>query len=199
MSGRSGEIIWLSLTPRKKTRNKTAMTDSARGGRYAEGLVLPSALAGPLVSSRTDLEAPSFWVFRYARRIAGLCQREPLICAEPLRPPVSVEWTAVMWYKEAHEGGLLQMAKKKSPRTRRTEQSESRKVGILLPSGVYGRYEEIARDERITVAQVIARVAIEFVEVESEASRSRRTILGSYKDEMLGKSRLVPRSAARRA
>jgi hypothetical protein len=84
---------------------------------------------------------------------------------------------------------------KQTPKgTRR--QNESKKVGILLPSEVYGRYEHIARDERITVAQVIARVAIEFVDVENEASRSRRSILGAFKEEMLGKSRPA-RSAGR--
>lgn len=69
------------------------------------------------------------------------------------------------------------------------DQSGSKKAGILLPNEVYSVYERIARDEHITVAQVIARVAIEFAEVEREASRSRRTILDGYKEESMGKTR----------
>lgn len=91
------------------------------------------------------------------------------------------------------------MARKRKSGTKRTdEENKSRKVGILLPSGVYTVYEQIARDEHITVAQVIARVAIEFMDVESEASRSRRDILGNYKEDLLGKSRPALRSAGKR-
>lgn len=78
------------------------------------------------------------------------------------------------------------------------QQAASRKVGILLPSEVYGIYEQVAKNEYITVAQVIARVAIEFVNVESEASQSRRAILGVYKDELLGRSRPALRAAGKR-
>jgi hypothetical protein len=88
------------------------------------------------------------------------------------------------------------MSRKQTPKA--TRSSESKKVGILLPSDVYSKYEQIARDERITVAQVIARVSIEFVDVENEASRSRRSILGAFKEEMLGKSRPASRQIGRR-
>ena len=58
----------------------------------------------------------------------------------------------------------------------------SKKVGILLPPDVYAQYELIARSEYITVAQVIARVAIQFLEIESSANRSRRKTLDSFKE-----------------
>jgi hypothetical protein len=73
----------------------------------------------------------------------------------------------------------------------------SKKAGILLPTDVYEVYEQIARDERITVAQVIARVAIEFAEVEEEASRSRRTILNGYKEESLARTRSSGRARSK--
>lgn len=77
-------------------------------------------------------------------------------------------------------------------------ESLSRKVGILLPGRVYSAYEEIARTEHITVSQVIARVAIEFVEIEREASRSRQAIVGKGKEAMQRKSRLLRRAVGRR-
>jgi hypothetical protein len=64
-----------------------------------------------------------------------------------------------------------------------------KKAGILVPPEVYATYEKIALDEHITVAQVIARVAIEFVEVEWQASLSRRAALGNYKEELLKKAK----------
>lgn len=72
----------------------------------------------------------------------------------------------------------------RSQRKARSTRQEggSKKVGILLPYRDYAVYEEIAHNEHITIAQVIARVAIEFAEVESEASRSRRAIIGSHKE-----------------
>lgn len=64
-----------------------------------------------------------------------------------------------------------------------------KKAGILVPAEVYSIYERIAFDEHITVAQVIARVAIEFVEVELQASRSRRAALGHHKEELFKKAK----------
>jgi hypothetical protein len=90
------------------------------------------------------------------------------------------------------------MSKKQKSSMKPTRQNASKKVGILLPNEVYAVYEQVAKTEYITVAQVIARVAIEFVNVENEASRSRRAILGNYKEELLGKSRPALRQAARR-
>lgn len=63
----------------------------------------------------------------------------------------------------------------------RENEAVSRKVGVLLPSETYATYEQIARDEHITVAQVIARVAVEFVDVECHVNRSRRALLSSVK------------------
>jgi hypothetical protein len=68
-------------------------------------------------------------------------------------------------------------------------QNDSKKVGILVPADVYSDYEDIASDEHITVAQVIARVAIEFVEVERQASRSRRATLSHSRQDLLRKNR----------
>jgi hypothetical protein len=75
------------------------------------------------------------------------------------------------------------MVRSQKPPVRSARQEAgSKKVGILLPYEAYELYEEVARSEHITVAQVIARVAIEFAEIEREASHSRRAIIGSYKD-----------------
>ncbi|HEU4391738.1 MAG TPA: hypothetical protein VFV34_28390 [Blastocatellia bacterium] len=77
---------------------------------------------------------------------------------------------------------------KKLPSDRR-DPVTPKKAGILIPADVYSTYEKIALDERITVAQVIARVAIEFVDVELQASRSRRAALGHYREELLKKAK----------
>lgn len=82
--------------------------------------------------------------------------------------------------------------------TRNEAESRSRKVGILLPGRVHSVYEQIARAEHITVSQVIARVAIEFVEIEREASRSRQAIVGKGKEAIQRKSRLFRRTVVRR-
>jgi hypothetical protein len=83
------------------------------------------------------------------------------------------------------------MALKRKPGSGRGRtENNSKKCGILLPNDVYSVYEEVAGAERITVSQVIARVAIEFADLEYEASCSRRAIIGEFKDELLGKSSL---------
>ena len=69
------------------------------------------------------------------------------------------------------------------------EAKGSKKVGILLPNDVYVQYEQIAKSEYITVAQVIARVAIQFLEIESTANRSRRNTLDSFKEALQEKYR----------
>ncbi|PYP89604.1 MAG: hypothetical protein DMF61_02745 [Blastocatellia bacterium AA13] len=73
------------------------------------------------------------------------------------------------------------------------EPKGSKKVGILLPSEVYVQYEQIAKSEYITVAQVIARVAIQFLEIETTANRSRRKTLDSFKEALQEKYRPVRR------
>jgi hypothetical protein len=50
-------------------------------------------------------------------------------------------------------------------------------VRVLLPNEVKKRYEAIASNEFVTLSQVLSRVAIEFVDLETEASRSRREII----------------------
>jgi hypothetical protein len=83
---------------------------------------------------------------------------------------------------------------RKNPAAEGGPATDSKKVRILVPASVYSVYEEIARDEHITVAQVIARVAIEFVELERHASQSRRASLGNYKDELFRKARQALRT-----
>ncbi|HKG20334.1 MAG TPA: hypothetical protein VKC34_00430 [Blastocatellia bacterium] len=63
----------------------------------------------------------------------------------------------------------------------------SKKVGIMLPGETYGIFEQIARDQHITVAQVVARLAIEFAEVEREANQLHRETYRSYREGLLGK------------
>ena len=61
-----------------------------------------------------------------------------------------------------------------------------KKVAITLPEDTLDIYRRIAKNEYISVEQVIARVAIEFAHVEAEASVSRFDAIETRKDRIKG-------------
>jgi hypothetical protein len=71
----------------------------------------------------------------------------------------------------------------------------SRAVRVLLPKEAFESYEEVARDEHISIAQVVARVAIEFADIEKKASKQRRAILEGSREEVLNALRRDRRRA----
>lgn len=82
------------------------------------------------------------------------------------------------------------MDKKKPSKKSRTGKaaantSSSKVLRVVLPRETYESYEQVARDEHITVAQVVARVAIEFVDIERNASKQRRAVLEGSRDDLL--------------
>ena len=70
---------------------------------------------------------------------------------------------------------------------RQASEGSSKKVGIMLPNETHAIFEQIAKDQHITVAQVVARLAIEFAEVEREANQLHRETYRSYREGLLGK------------
>ena len=61
-----------------------------------------------------------------------------------------------------------------------------KKVAITIPEDTLEIYQRIARNEYISIEQVIARVAIEFAHVEAEASVSRFDAIETRKDRIKG-------------
>jgi hypothetical protein len=77
---------------------------------------------------------------------------------------------------------------KKPPDNKKKKTSgkaSNREVRILLPVEIFETYEQVARDQHISVAQVVARVAIEFVSIEKEAGDSRRKVLEANRFQRL--------------
>ena len=54
-----------------------------------------------------------------------------------------------------------------------------------MPPEIYDLYRHVAADQHISIAQVVSRVAIEFVSIEKEASDSRRSVLDANRFERL--------------
>lgn len=82
---------------------------------------------------------------------------------------------------------MTQMTRKRATGEQPSSEAGSKKVGIMLPADTYAIFEQIARDQHITVAQVVARLAIEFAEVEREANQLHREAYRSYREGLLGK------------
>ncbi len=61
-----------------------------------------------------------------------------------------------------------------------------KKIAITLPEDTLEVYQRIAKNEYISIEQVIARVAIEFAHVEAEASVSRFDAIETRKDRIKG-------------
>jgi hypothetical protein len=87
------------------------------------------------------------------------------------------------------------MTRKRATGEQSPPEAGSKKVGIMLPGDTYAIFEQIARDQHITVAQVVARLAIEFAEVEREANQLHRETYRSYREGLLGKRKPASRGA----
>lgn len=88
------------------------------------------------------------------------------------------------------------MAERKKPRTNgETRGRGGKKISITLPDDTLEIYQRIAKNEYISIEQVIARVAIEFAHVEAEASVSRFDAIETRKDRL--KSDYLPESRRR--
>jgi hypothetical protein len=80
---------------------------------------------------------------------------------------------------------ISMMPKKTRKRTPSLRKPSSRAVRVLLPPEIYDLYRQVALDQHISITQVVSRVAIEFVNIEKEASDSRRSVLDANRFERL--------------
>jgi len=79
------------------------------------------------------------------------------------------------------------MTRKRTNGEQPASEASSKKVGIMLPVETHAIFEQIARDQHITVAQVVARLAIEFAEVEREANQLHLETYKSYREGLMVK------------